>query len=76
MEIKHKKDTDYEAYLWLRKYLNNGPSNSYDVSEAAKKKGFTRSQIKEAKRALGVEVIHVTKTCWMWKLPAKRTLGT
>lgn len=64
-----KDGREWRACLWLKKYLQRGPADSRDVSAAAKACGFTKQEIKTAKRALGVETNHTTRTIWVWSLP-------
>lgn len=65
----------WKVCLWLQGQLQKGPADSRDISKAAKEQGFTRSEIKTAKRALGVETTHTTRTIWIWKLPAEKVVG-
>ena len=67
--VLNNDERAWRACQWLKGYLQKGPADSRDVSAAAKAQGFTRSDIKTAKRALGVETSHTTRTLWVWKLP-------
>lgn len=77
MEPTHSGDDHtWKVCLWLRGQLQKGPTDSRDIRAAAKEQGFTRSEIKTAKRVLGVETSHTTRTIWTWKLPTERWWGT
>ena len=65
-----------ECEKWLREFLNREYFILCDtVREEAEKQGFTRKQVKEARKTLGVETINEWaanegKTLyWFWGLP-------
>lgn len=66
-----------KASEWLRGYLKDGPKEVSEIRAAAKNKGYTRLQLREAKALC---VVRVTSTrsdsdkkrgvtdCWYWQL--------
>ena len=55
---------------WLREYLQNkGRSNVKDIQIAAKKMGWIRKELKEAKGEIGVKTFHdQSHDNWFWYL--------
>lgn len=62
------------AYEWLQDYLKDGPRDLDSVRGCYRAAGFTRGQIKDAKRALHViTTSNGSKdhpaTVWYWSMP-------
>lgn len=53
------ENSESKAIIWLREYLSDGELHLVDTVRAAyKAAGFTRTEIKAAKSALGVKTFH------------------
>ncbi len=63
---------------WLRGYLRDAPREVGEVRAAAKAAGYTRAQLKEARRMLGIwttnnwEKDHPETSRWFWQLPGEQ----
>lgn len=62
--------------IWLHAFLAKNPLTDYkDVMRAAKNEGFSRKEMKDARKSLGVKTYHrfVAGTDvkqWLWYLPS------
>ena len=60
---------------WLREYLSNGAKEVSEIRAASKAAGYTRGDLREAKRICGIQVTNnwspsqITTDQWFWKLP-------
>lgn len=60
---------------WLREILKNGPKDCVDVKAAAKKAGYSRFQLKEAREFCGVKTTNDWTAAksgasrWLWEIP-------
>lgn len=63
---------------WLRDYLKSGPKDSSDVRVAAYVAGYSRAELREAKRICGVRTTNNWSKGhpadkWFWSLPVEET---
>lgn len=62
--------------FWLLDYLYfHGPSLTGDVRSAAKEKGYTRAELKNARKEAGVKTYHSFDDVidvWYWHLPNQK----
>lgn len=64
---------------WLRRELKNGPVEVNKIRFEAKAAGYTRGELREAKRIYGVTVDnnwsreHPFTDQWLWSLPEGET---
>lgn len=59
---------------WLRNALADGPADTRTVSQAARKEGYRRKELKEARHELGVQLLRekdnlTGETTYFWALP-------
>lgn len=60
---------------WLRTFLKDGPRDVNDVRAAAKSAGYTKGELREAKRICFIAVTnnrsrnHPRPDHWFWSLP-------
>lgn len=63
---------------WLREYLRDAPREVGEVRAAAKAAGYTRAQLKEARRMLGIRTTNNWEkdppetSRWFWQLPEEQ----
>jgi len=59
-----------EVDTWLRDFLSRGPKIAKEVFSAGREDGYSKDQLKRAKKRLGVETgKHVFNGPWSWALP-------
>lgn len=60
---------------WLREFLRNGPKEVNDIRRAAKEAGYSRFQLREARRVCFIQITnnwskdHRFTDKWFWSLP-------
>ncbi len=60
---------------WLRIFLQDGPKEVEEIRNAARTAGYTRGELREAKRICGVKVTnnwspgHPVADRWFWQIP-------
>lgn len=63
---------------WLRNFLKNGPREVSDIRIAAKAAGYSRFELREARRICLIRVAnnwspeHLNTDQWYWSLPEDR----
>ncbi len=60
---------------WLRNFLQDGPKEVGEIRNAARAAGYTRGELREAKRICGVKATnnwspeHPVADRWFWQIP-------
>lgn len=71
MELGRKNEYGETAEMWLAEYLAAGAMNYHMVKSTARIEGFTRGELKAARKTLGVKLITPEPGVYLWGLPGK-----